>query len=143
MWQLWHCAWSGARSSFFKCFIPRDYSVVLVFEFHRHVNIPVLLCGRFLYVICETAKGFWKLTSYFSLLIKKKVMAGTLCLLSSFPVPVSTIICLFSKNSARISKPSCYRFAVIFISLELKKEITNDKYKCAFHSQIMFQSAPI
>lgn len=52
--------------------MPRDFLVVLVFEFHRHADIPVLLCERFLYVICQTAKTFWKLTSVFFFFIKKK-----------------------------------------------------------------------
>lgn len=51
----------------------------------------------------------------FSFLKKKKVTASTLCPLSSFSVPVSTIICLFSENPVK--------FVITFISLELKKKL--------------------
>lgn len=47
--------------------------------------------------------------------LKKKVTASTFCPYSSFSVPVSTVICLFSENYVK--------FAITFISLELKKKL--------------------
>lgn len=133
MWQECYWTWSGAHISFFKFYIPRNSSISSWHWFWDCTDWQMYHFMEDFFMECLkqlTPSG--RIQVNFSIL-KKTVMTSTLCPLSSFSVPVSTIICLFSENPVK--------FAVTFIRAE--KEIMNHSYKCTFHSQITLLSAPI
>lgn len=138
-WQLWHCTWS--RGHLFKCCVPgyrKISSWHKFFDFIDRQTFQFYSMEDF-FMSIKQLKPFGCLQVNFSL-FKKKLWPAH-CVFSVPFLFLFPVMCLFSENSIRISKQSCYTFAITFILLDMKK--TNGNYKCGFHRQVIFQNAPI